>query len=194
MIFLAAVFADPIDLEGVTRGQVVKLASDLLFKLSNFLREELHGTATFGAHHMMMAPSIVLMFITGNAVMKRDFTGQAAFRQEFESTINGGVANVRVFFLHQAVKFIGGEVIAGFQKRAQDDVALCCLLEAHTLKMAMEDFLGLADHLAREGGLIINAFLQHSGQELSGYHRHFENEIHFQHARPPLWNTIEHSP
>jgi hypothetical protein len=36
--------------------------------------------------------------------------------------------------------------------------------------MAVKNVLGLADHLARESGLIIDAFLEHGVMEESEYH------------------------
>lgn len=59
------------------------------------------------------------------------------------------------------MKFVGGEVIAGLEKRTQDRVPLRGLLESDLLEMPVQDVLGLADHLARKAGLIINALLQH---------------------------------
>jgi len=67
------------------------------------------------------------------------------------------------FFLHQAVKFVGGEMVAGFQKGMQDDVTLRGLLQAHGFQVAMQDFLGFANHLAGDGGLVIDTLLQHGG-------------------------------
>jgi hypothetical protein len=83
----------------------------------------------------------------------------------------------------------------------------------------MEDVLRLADHLAGNCGLVIDAFLQHGFVETNQsperssrsknaevarpktkyaepeYHRHLENEIHFQAAPPSSrWHTIEDSP
>src|SRR4029077_9712904 len=80
--------------------------------------------------------------------------------------------------LDQAMKLVGGEVIAGFEEGAEDGVALGRLFEADVLEMAVEDLLGFADHLPRDGGLVIDALLQHgvASQDTTG----IENEIHFQ--------------
>jgi hypothetical protein len=59
------------------------------------------------------------------------------------------------------MKFVGGEVVAGFEKRAQDGVALRRLLEADALEVAVENVLSFAHHLARDGRLVINALLEH---------------------------------
>ena len=50
-------------------------------------------------------------------------------------------------------------MIAGFQRRPQNRVALPGLLSP-PVEVSMKDFLGLADHLARDGWLIIDAFFQ----------------------------------
>ena len=59
------------------------------------------------------------------------------------------------------MKFVGREVIAGLQKRAQNRVALRGLLEADSLQVLMQDVLRLPHHLGGDGRLIIDAFLQH---------------------------------
>jgi hypothetical protein len=56
--------------------------------------------------------------------------------------------------------------------------------------MAMKDFLGFADHLAGDGGLIIDALLQHTCWNITRISsRHLENEIHFQ--RGSAANRVE---
>lgn len=60
-------------------------------------------------------------------------------------------------------------MVAGFQKRAQDRIALGSLFESHILQMAVQNFLGLADHLAGKVGLVVDALLEHCGPG-SGYH------------------------
>ena len=85
---------------------------------------------------------------------------------------------MRASFLNQAMEFVGREMVAGFQKRAQDGVALSRLLQADSFQMAVEDVLRLADHLGRDCRLVIDAFLQHSeGNRRSGYHPVSRNEI-----------------
>ena len=145
------------------RGEVVVPASDFLLELADSPGKELDRTAAVGADHVVMAAPVVLVFVAGNAVMEGDLAGQSALGKQLQRPVNRGVADARVFFLHQAVQFVGGKMVAGFQKRAQDRVALRGLLQADTLQVPMKDFLGLADHLAGDGGLIIDALLQHVG-------------------------------
>src|SRR5271169_275165 len=157
MALFAAVFADPIDLKRVPGGEVVIPAADFLFELADFLGKKLNGTATTGANHVVMTAAVVLVLVTGNAVVEGDFAGQATLRQQFQRAVDGGIADAGVLLLHQAVEFIGGKMVAGFEERMQNDVALGGLLEAHALQMLVKDVLGFADHLAGDGGLIINA-------------------------------------
>jgi hypothetical protein len=183
VVLFAAVFADSINLKSVAGREVVILAADFLLELADFLGKEFDRTAAVGADHVMMAAAIVLVLVAGDAVMEGDFAGQAALCQQFESAVDGGVADAGVFFLHQAVKFVGGEMVAGFEKGMQDYVALRGLLESDALQMAVQYFLGLADHLAGDGGLIIDALLQHGGWNIVRIpSEHLENEIHFQRA------------
>src|ERR1700733_10398672 len=166
MVLFAAIFADTVDLKAVPSCEVVILAADFLLKLADFLRKKFDRAAAIGADHMVMAAAVVLVFIAGNTVMEGDFAGQAALRQQFQRAVDGGVADAGIFFLHQAVQFVGGEMVAGFKKSMENGVALRRLLQANRLQMAMKNLLRLADHLAGDGGLIIDALLQH-GVELS---------------------------
>ena len=169
---VAAIFANPIYLEGVARREVVILAADFLFELSYFLREKFHGTPAFGADHVVMAAAVVLMLVTCDAVVKGDLAGESAFGQKFEGAVHRGVSDVRIFFLDKAVKFVGGKVIACLEEGAKNGVPLGRLLEADTLQVPVKDILGLADHLARDRGLVVDAFLEHGGAgSESGYHR-----------------------
>ena len=158
-------------------GEVVVFASDLAFELANFLREKFHGTSTTGADHVMVAAAVVLMLVAGDAVVEGDFAGESALGEQFQGAIHGGIADAGVFFLDKAMKLLGGEVVAGFEKRAEDGVALRGLFEADVFEMAVEDILGFADHLPRDGGLIIDALLQHglASQDIT---EEIENEIH----------------
>jgi hypothetical protein len=61
--------------------------------------------------------------------------------------------------------------------------------------VAMQDLLGLADHLAGNRGLIIDALLQHGGgQRVRISPGLIENEIHFQQpSGAGTWATIKGS-
>ena len=161
VVLFAAVFADPIDLKGVPGGEVVIFAADFLLELADLLGKELDRTATVGADHVVVTAAVVLVLVAGDAVVEGDFAGQATLGEELQSAVDGGVADARVFFLYKAMKLIGGKMVAGFKKRAQNGVALGGLLQADAFEMAVQDVLGFANHLAGDGGLIIDAFLQH---------------------------------
>ena len=165
MVFLAAGFAHSIDLERVACGQIVILAADFLFKVPHLLREKLDRASTFRANHVVMAAAIVLVLIAGNAVVKGYLAGQAAFGEQLERAVDRGVSDACVPFLHQSMQFVGREMVARFEEGAQNRVALGSLLQSNAFQMAVENLLGLADHLAGEDRLVINALLEHGGQD-----------------------------
>ena len=74
--------------------------SDFLLKLSHFLGKELHGTAATGAHHVVVAASVVLMFVARNSVVKGNFGGESTFGEKLESAVDSGVADAGIFLLH----------------------------------------------------------------------------------------------
>ena len=187
-ILPAAIFTDSVNLKSVPGGDIVVFAADFLLELPDFLRKEFHGAAAVRANHVVMAATVVLVLVTRDAVVERDFAGQTALGQQLQGTIDGGVADAGVFFLHQAVEFVGRKVIAGFKKGAQDGITLGGLLQTNTFQVPVKNLLGLANHLAGKGGLIINALLQHSGTRVRIPFWHLENEIRFQQRRrqPPL--------
>jgi len=163
VVLLAAVFADSINLKCVSGCEVAVLAADFLLELADFLGKELNGAAAIGADHVVVAAAVVLVLVAGDAVVEGDFAGQAAFRQQLQRAVDGGVANAGILFLHQAVEFVGGEMVASFEEGMENGVALRRLFEANVLQVAVKDLLGLANHLAGDGGLIIDAVLQHGG-------------------------------
>jgi hypothetical protein len=109
----------------------------------------------------MVAAPVVLVLEAGNTVMERDFAGQPTLRQQLERAVDRGEADASIFLLNQPVQFVGGKVIAGLKKRLQNRVALRRMFETHSFEMLKQYLLRLADHLARDTGLIVNALLQH---------------------------------
>src|SRR5690242_10641916 len=108
-----------------------------------------------------MAAPVILVLEAGNAVMERHFAGQATLSQQLERPVNRGKADARVLALHQAVQLVHGEVLARFQKGAQNGVALGRMFQAHPLQVVVQDLLRLLHHFAGEQWLIVNALLQH---------------------------------
>ena len=158
---LSAFFANPINLERMASGDVVVLASNLLLDLSDFLREKFHRGATLGTDHVVMTAPVVLVLVARNAVVKSDFAGQPATRQQFQRPVNGGDADARVVFLDQAVQFVDGKMLPGFEKCPQNGIALLGLLQADALEVLQEYSFRFADVLPRDGRLIVDSFLQH---------------------------------
>jgi hypothetical protein len=195
VIFCATFFADSVDLEGVPGGEIAVLKPDLTLELADFLGEKFNRVAALGAHHVVMAAPVVLVLVTGDAVVEGHFAGQATLGQQFQRAVDGGVANAGVFFLNQAMEFVGRKVIAGIEKGPQDGIALRRLLQSDPLKVAMKDFLRFAHHLAREGGLIIDASLQHGGgTESSIPSGILKMKFIFTAGAPRMaWNTIKDS-
>jgi predicted cupin superfamily sugar epimerase len=161
----AAVFTNAIDLKGVTSCRVAVSAANFLLQLLHFAGKKFDGATAFRADHMVMTAPVVLMLVTGNAVVEGDFAGQAALGQQLECAVDGGVADASIFLLDEAMKFVGREVVAGFEKRAQNRVALRRLLQSDAFEVLVENLLGLAHHLARDGGLVVDSFLKHEESE-----------------------------
>src|SRR5690349_7678007 len=61
------------------------------------------------------------------------------------------------------MQFISGQMFPGFKKGPQDRIALLRLFEPNPLQVLSQNVLSLADHGSRDGGLIVNSFLQHKG-------------------------------
>jgi hypothetical protein len=142
-------------------GIEVVFAADLFFQLAYFGREEFDRYSAVGAYHVMMAPAIELVFVTGDTVMESHFTGQAAFRQQLERSVHGGKTDLRVLLPSQAEEFIRGEMIAGLKKGAQDRVALIGMFEADTLQVAVKNVLSFPHRFASGGSMIVNPPLQY---------------------------------
>lgn len=59
------------------------------------------------------------------------------------------------------MKFVDGQMVPGLKKSAENGVALRRLLKPDTFEVPMQNALCLANHLARDGRLVVDAFLQH---------------------------------
>jgi len=147
----------------VARGIKVVFAPDLFFQLDYLGRKELHGSAAICADHVVMAAAVELVFIAGHAVRKWNCAGQAALCQQLKRAIDGGKADLGVFFSNQPEKLVRGKMVAGLKKGAQDGIALVCMLETYAFKVAIKNFLGLAHGFARRRRMIVDPSLQHLG-------------------------------
>lgn len=145
---LAAVFTYAVDLEVVAGRVKVIFTADVLFNLGYFGRKELDGSAAVGADHVMVVTPVELVLIARHAVRKRNSAGQPALRKQLQRAIDGGKADLRILFSHQAKKLVGGKMVTGLQEGAQDGVALVGVLQADALQMPIKDFLRLAHGLA----------------------------------------------
>lgn len=95
-VALSAIFAEPVNLERVPGGFVMVLAPDLLFQPIHFGGKELNRTAASCAYHVMVTASIVLMLITSNPVMKRNFARQSTFGEQLQRAVNGSKSDARI--------------------------------------------------------------------------------------------------
>jgi hypothetical protein len=153
-----ALFAEAVDLECVTGGGVVVLASDLLLDLFDLGREEFDGAAAVCADHVVMGAAIVLMFVARDSIMERQLGCESAFGEEFERAIDRGESDLRIFLLHETVEFICREMITDLEERLEDGVALLGVFEAYALEMRMEDLLRFSKHFLRNRRLIVDPF------------------------------------
>jgi len=142
---------------------VVVFAADLLLDLFNLFREKLDGRAAVGANHVVMIAAVVLVFVAGNAVVEGDFAGQSASGEEFQSAIDSSEPDTRIGLLDQAMQLVDRQVLASFEKRSKDGVALLRLLQADATEVLQKNAFCLAHVLARDGRLIVDTFLQHAG-------------------------------
>ena len=145
-------------------GYVTVFVSDLLFDFSDFLREKFDRRAALGTDHVVMTAAVVLVLVTRDAVVKSDFTGEAATCQELQRPIDGGETDTRISFLDQPMQFVDREMLTSFKEGPQDCAALFGLLEADTFEMLQENSFGFADVLPRDRWLIVDSFLQHFGR------------------------------
>src|SRR5579864_7644146 len=129
---LAAVFTDPVNLKGMTSGVKMIPAANFLFQLSYFRRKEFDRSPAIGTHHMMMAAAVELVLVAGHSVMKSHLAGQATFRQQLQSSVDGGKSDLWVLLPRQAKKLIGGKMITGLQEGAEDGIPLVGMLQADT--------------------------------------------------------------
>ena len=177
---LAAIFANAVNLEVVASGVKMVLAADLLFQLVYLRREKLDRRVTLRADHVVVIAAIELVLIARHAVRKRDGAGQSALRQQLERTVNRGEADLGVLLADEAKQLVGGKMIAGLKKGAQDGVALVSVLEPDTLQMLIKDLLRFAHGFARRRRMIVNPSLQHVIDPRNILN---ENEIHFHYTQ-----------
>lgn len=137
---------------------VTVLFADVFLDFFNFWREELYGTAALCTYHVVMIAAIELVFIARNSVMEGYLARQSTFAQQLQGPIDGREPDPRIFLLYQPEELIGGEMVARLHKRAQDGIALPGMFQANFAQVFMEDVFRLPHHLARDGGLIVNAF------------------------------------
>lgn len=159
--FLAAIFADAVNLEVMARGVEMIFTANLFFQLVYFRREKLNRSVALRADHVMVIAAVELVFITRHAVREWDSASQSTLRQQFERAVNGGKADLGVFLADEAEKLVGGKMIARFKKGAQDGIALVSMFQPNTFQVLVKNLLRFAHGFARRRRMIVNPSLQH---------------------------------
>jgi hypothetical protein len=105
--------------------------------------KELDDLAAFGTDHVIVVLVFVVVLVMRTAIAKTHFARKSSFREKFEGTIDGGLTDARVLFLHQAVKVFVGEMLFSSKKNIQNQVSLGGALESLLLNVFEENFLFL---------------------------------------------------
>ena len=106
-----------------------------------------------------MAAAIVLVLVARDAIVEGNFAGEAATGEKFKRAVDSGDSDAGISFLDEAVQFVGREMLVSFEEGSQDGAALSGLLKTDATQVPEENFLGFAHALARDTGLIVDAFL-----------------------------------
>src|ERR1051325_3154694 len=104
-------------------------------------RKELDDAATLRTDHVIVMLMFVIVFVVRTSIAKAHLAREAGFSQQFERTIDGGLADGRVFFFDELVEGFVREVLFSAQKNIQNQVALRRALEAFLPDVFKEDFL-----------------------------------------------------
>jgi hypothetical protein len=75
-----------------------------ILKRFKFCREEFDNLSTLRADHVIVMLVLIVVLVVRTSVAKPYLTRQPSLRQEFESSVNGRLANARIFLLYQPVK------------------------------------------------------------------------------------------
>lgn len=103
MAFSIAGITHAVDLKSMSgRGKSVA-ASHVVFYALEFRREELDRTPTLGANHVVMAPTIVLVLVARDPIVKLDRGGKSALGKKFQCAVYGGEADFRVLLANETV-------------------------------------------------------------------------------------------
>ena len=105
-VLFPTVFADAVDLKGVAGGVKVIAAADVFFQLPYFGRKEFNRDSAVGTNHVVVAAAVELVLVAGNAIVEGNFTGKAAFGQQFQSAIHSGEPDLGIFLSGESEKLI----------------------------------------------------------------------------------------
>jgi len=125
LLFCAATIGtDSDDPEQMLRDFELMLRCHCVLNRFEFSREEFDDLSATGADHMVMVLMLVVMLVMRAAVTEADFSGETGIRQKFQRSIDGGLADIRIQFAHQAIEIFARDVTLCAEKYFQDQVAL----------------------------------------------------------------------
>jgi len=117
------------------------LGSHGVLKCFQFSRKELDDLAALRTDHVIVVLMFVVVFVVRASIAETHFAREPGLGQEFERSIDGCLADSRVFSLHQPVEVFDGEMFFGTQKNIQNEIALGRALESSFLDVFKKDFL-----------------------------------------------------
>lgn len=121
---------------------------------------KLDNHSACGADQMVVVCFEVGDFVTRKAIPKVMFGRDAAFHQELECAVHGGVAHLRIFAAHLTQKLFYRLMASRFEKNLRDQSALTRRAQPFVRHVLIETFVqGLVlffrvQHVGRQGALM----------------------------------------
>src|SRR5947209_448870 len=100
---------------------------------------EFDCSAALGADHVVVVRVFVVVLVARAPVAEAHLAGESRLDQELEGTIDGGVADVRLFRLDEPVEVFARKVLLGAQEHVEDEVALRRPLQPGALYVLVEN-------------------------------------------------------
>ena len=136
-----AVGADTDDAQQVLCNLETMLSRHRVLQRFEFRRKEFDYLAALRTDHVIVMLMFVVVFVVRASVAKANFTREARFSEQFKRPVDSGLADGRIFLLHEPIEIFVGEMFFGTQKNIQNEVALRRALEPSFLDVFKKDFL-----------------------------------------------------
>ena len=104
----AAVDADADDAQQVLGDFEAMLGGHRVLDGFEFGGVKLDDLAALRTDHVVVMLVFVVVFVVGASIAEPDFACEPRFGEEFQGSIDGGLADARIFFLHQTVEIFVG--------------------------------------------------------------------------------------